>query len=148
VCSGRLLLLGPASAGGVRSGSTWPFTSSRGQAEPPYPNATSAKNPPQVALSSRPADFPAQRSARVGTVHSFGRGLPITYIRPLSSGRKPRDQAGITCFVPPGYAVAGLTNSNARCATAALAGSPSLATCTVGNANLMPFSSKAFLIIA
>jgi len=47
-----------------------------------------------------------------------------------------------------GHAAAGLANSSARCATAAVEASLSPATCTVGKANLMPFSSNAFLIIA
>src|SRR5271168_1912348 len=49
------------------------------------------------------------------------------------------------------YAAAGWVSTRARCAAAAVAAvaaSPSPATCTVGKANLMPFSSKAFLIIA
>src|SRR6516225_9418894 len=46
------------------------------------------------------------------------------------------------------YAAAGWVSSSPRCATAAVVASPSPATCTVGKANLMPFSSKAFLIIA
>src|SRR6516162_2032232 len=69
--------------------------------------------------------------------------------RPLRSDHKPVHRVeAATCLGPLGHAVAGLTSSNARCATAAVAGSPSPATCTVGNANLMPFSSNAFLIIA
>jgi len=49
----------------------------------------------------------------------------------------------------PRYAAAtGRVSSRACCAAAEVVGSPSPATCTVGKANLIPFSSKAFLIIA
>jgi len=60
------------------------------------------------------------------------------------------DAVGSRLFLTDYSAAAGCgrVSSRPRCATAAVEGSPSPATCTVGNANLMPFSSKAFLIIA
>jgi hypothetical protein len=84
----------------------------------------------------------------------FSVGSP-PYCEPLhwltGSAAYTLDSASEPMITPRDYYAAagcGRVSSNPRCATAAVAASPSPATCTVGNANLMPFSSKAFLIIA
>jgi len=61
--------------------------------------------------------------------------------------RRRRTANGKSASFRVGHAAAGWVSSSPRCATAAAA-SASPATCTVGKANLMPFSSNAFLIIA
>ena len=69
-------------------------------------------------------------------------------IRAEARGLKCRGRERSFTLVYSAAAAAGWVSSRPRCATAAVEGSPSPATCTVGKANLMPFSSNAFLIKA
>ncbi len=102
----------------------------------------------------KPTPSPAQNSPRFPPSRLFGRLPPRPPSRPCPAGvRKPLTKPAVRrtamSATSPRYAAAtGRVSSRACCAAAEVAGSPSPATCTVGKANLIPFSSKAFLIIA
>jgi hypothetical protein len=105
--------------------------------------------PPGVSTVRYP--IPQRTFKYVGTVESVtDETCQLRTFKRYARTGAPSRAPPAALVSPLGYAAAGCgrVSSSPRCATAALAASRSPATCTVGKANLMPFSSKVFLIIA